>query len=153
MTIKLCANCNVKFRPRPQVPHQTYCPLPECQRKRRTRWEQNKRQTDPDYRVNQSSAQQAWLERNPDYYHKYRADHPDSTELNREQQRRRNKERRDKRIAKMDVSTQTLPLASGRYQITPVPGVGIAKMDAWIVEITSLSICCDDSADDCKERT
>ena len=153
MTIKLCANCNIKFRPCPQVPHQTYCPLPKCQRKRRTRWEQNKRQTDSDYRDNQSRAQQAGLEGNPDYHSKYRIDHPASAELNREQQRRRNKERRDNRIAKMDVSAQTLPLASGRYKITPVPDVGIAKMDAWMVEITLLSISCVDSEDDCKERT
>ena len=153
MTIKRCAACNCEFRPRPQVPYQTYCSLPECQRKRRTRREQKKRRTDPDYRENQSRAQQAWLEHNPDYYRKYRAEHPESTERNREQQRLRNHARKNALIAKMVVSTQTIPLPSGRYQITPVPDVGIAKMDAWTVEITMLSTSCDDSADDCKERT
>ena len=153
MTIKRCANCNDEFRPRPQVPKQTYCPLPECQQRRRSRWEQKKRQTDPDYRENQSRVQKDWLERNPDYHRQYRADHPASTELNREKQRQRNKERRDNRIAKMDVSAQIIPLPSGKYRISPVPNDGIAKMDAWTVEITMLSISCDDSADDCKEST
>jgi hypothetical protein len=153
MTIKRCAGCKAEFRPRPQVPNQTYCPLPKCQRKRRQRWEQTKRQTDPDYRDNQSRAQQAWLERNPDYYSKYRDDHLNSTERNRKLQQRRNQNRQDAPIAKMDVSAQAFPLPSGRYHLTPVANDGIAKMDAWIVEITVLSSSYDKPTDDCKERT
>lgn len=138
MTIKRCANCNGEFRPRPQVPNQTYCPLPECQRKRHSRWEQKKRQTDPDYRDNQARAQQAWLERNPDYYRKYRDDHPGSTEHNRKRQRVRNQKRHAALIAKVDTSTPKYPLPSVRYLLTPVSDDGIAKMDAWTVEIVVL---------------
>ena len=140
MTIKRCAACKAEFRQRPQIPNQAYCSLPECQRKRRTRWEQNKRQIDPYYRENQSRAQQAWLERNSDYYRKYRTEHPESTERNRKKQRQRNQKRQNTMIAKMDVSTRIFPLSSGQYLISPLPIDGIAKMDAWTAEITPLPI-------------
>ena len=59
----------------------------------------------------------------------------------------------DASIAKMDVSASPIPPLSGRYRLTTMADDGIAKMDAWIVEITVLSSSCDDSAHDCKERT
>jgi len=150
---KQCAACGQRFLPHPQVPNQTYCSAPECQRERRRRWQLEKRRTDPDYRDNQSRSHKDWAKDKPDYWGKYRDDHPDYTERNRKNQQKRNQKRQDVRIAKMDVSAPAFPLRSGRYRLTPMTDDGIAKMDACIVEITVLSSICADSAGDCKERT
>lgn len=37
---------------------------------------------DPDYKDNQSRAQQLWNKKNPDYWNKYRRSHPKYTERN-----------------------------------------------------------------------
>lgn len=72
-----CACCGNLFEPRPQVPNQTFCSSPDCQRARKRQWQRAKLQSDPDYRDNQRAAQQAWSQRNPDYWRDYRADRPD----------------------------------------------------------------------------
>lgn len=150
---KQCAACGRIFRPCPQVPNQSYCSAPECQRERRRRWQREKLRTDPDYRDNQSRSNKDWSTENPDYWRKYRDENPDYVDSNRKQQQRRNQKRQETPVAKMDVSAPAFLLPSGRYRLTPVSDDGIAKMDAWIVEINVLSSSCDDSAGDCKERT
>jgi hypothetical protein len=42
---------------------------------------------------------------------------------------------------------------SGIYSLTPVPGAGIAKMDAILVEIRSISVSCSQIGGDCKQMT
>ena len=153
MESRRCAACSEVFRPHPQVPQQCYCAAPACQRERRRRWQQAKRKSDPAYRDNQSRAQRAWRERNPDYWREYRREHPEYSERNRTQQRERNDRRRQHLIAKMDVSTPVFPMPSGIYQISQAPPTGIAKMDAWTVQITLLSAPYDRSVEHCKERT
>ena len=138
MESRRCTACGQVFRPRPQVPQQCYCAAPVCQRERRRHWQQAKRKSDPAYQDNQTSAQLAWHKRNPDYWREYRRTHPEYSERNRMQQRERNDRRRERLIAKMDVSTVVFPIPSGRYQISQPSAVGIAKMDAWTVQITLL---------------
>jgi hypothetical protein len=55
-------------------------------------------------------------------------------------QRERNYRKKDRPIAKMDASTAALAprLPSGVYYLMPLKDSGIAKMDAWMVEITML---------------
>ena len=138
MESRRCSACGKSFRPHPQVPQQCYCKAPACQRKRRGRWQQQKRQSDPDYKANQVRAQDAWRKRNPGYWREYRRTHLQYAERNRSQQRDRNNRRRQRLIAKMDVSKPTSPIPSGIYQISQAPPAGIAKMDAWTVQITLL---------------
>ena len=52
MQSKQCAGCGQAFQPRSQVPQQCYCAQAACQRERRRRWQQAKRQSDSDYRDN-----------------------------------------------------------------------------------------------------
>ena len=104
MECKRCTACGKAFRPRPQVSQQRYCPAPACQRDRRRSWQLAKRQSDPDYNDNQARAQRAWRKRNPDYWREYRRTHPDYLERHRAQQRERNDRRRERLIAKRDVS-------------------------------------------------
>ncbi len=57
MEWRRCAACEQAFRPRSQVPQQQFCGKAACQRERRRRWQQRKRQGDEDYRANQAQAQ------------------------------------------------------------------------------------------------
>ena len=59
----------------------------------------------------QRAAQQAWSQRNPDYWRGYRKAQPDYAQRNREQQRSRDQARNDD-LAKMDVSREDVIDAS-----------------------------------------
>ena len=80
-----------------------------------------------------------WLVSHPDYWRKYREEHPQYTERNRILQSSRNAARRSLAIAKMDASGAVPPLPSGTYRLSPAQAEEVAKMDAWIVQITLLS--------------
>jgi hypothetical protein len=110
-----------------------------CQRERRRRWHQEKLRSDDDYRANQARARQAWAGRHGDYWREYRAAHPDYTERNRLEQRRRDGRRRATRLANMDASTPIHAVPSGTYRLLPETGDDLAKMDAWKVKITVIS--------------
>ena len=83
MGSRQCVACGQPFQPRPQVPQQSYCSAPGCQRARRRQWQRLKLQTDPDYQDNQARARQAWSQRNPKYWRKYRKSHPKYVERSR----------------------------------------------------------------------
>jgi hypothetical protein len=121
MVTKFCNNCCNIFIARPQSPGQEFCSDGPCQKERRKRWRQMKMDSDPDYRLNQSRAQRAWLDRNPDYWREYRK----NKEIKRE----------PKPIGDRISIEQPL---SGLYQIRFIPKKGLAKSDVWIVEITPL---------------
>lgn len=139
MKSKQCAGCGKAFHPRSQTPEQRYCSSPECQRERRRRWQHARRQSDPDYRDNQSRAQQSWSEQHPDYWREYRRTHEQYRERNRALQRERDARRRERVLAKMDASTGDAPVPSGTYRLSPVRREDLAKMDAWTVQITFVS--------------
>jgi hypothetical protein len=153
MESKQCAACGRAFRPRPQNPHQCYCAAAACQRERRRRWQEAKRAGDPDYRENQARAQRAWAGAHPEYWRAYRRSHPQYGERNRTRQHERDARRRDRLLAKMDVSTLDPPVPSGTYRLSRVSPGALAKMDAWTVEITLLSKSHAGSGPSCKERT
>jgi hypothetical protein len=139
MECKRCASCGVVFRPRQQCPEQSFCAEAACQRERKRRWQQAKRASDPDYRLNQANAQRTWGARHPDYWRAYRLGHPEYCERNRVRRRERYREESTRRVAKMDVLTPESVVPSGTYQLSPVTSGDVAKMDAWTVEITLLS--------------
>lgn len=136
MESKQCSACGQIFQPRPQVPDQSYCSLPICQRERRRKWQKIKLQFDSDYQDNQARAQQAWSQRNPEYWREYRKSHPKYAERNRVLQHERNKKPTADKIANMDLSDRLSLLPSGIYNLSLVTDDGIAKMDVWTVEIT-----------------
>lgn len=141
-----CAACDGLFTPKKHVPGQRFCSKPACQRERRRRWQRQKRKDDADYRANQAAAQKRWRANHPDYWRRYRQTHPDYTARNREQQQQRNR-RRDPsatdasppEIAKMNAYPRSKPFASGTYRLVPVARPGIAKMDAYTVEMHIIS--------------
>jgi hypothetical protein len=127
--------------------------MPACQRERRRRWQQNKRQNDPDYRDNQARAQQAWAERHPDYWRTYRSGHPDYVERNRLLQHKRNVDRDMIAVVKMDAAPHVLPWPSGVCQLRVLAGPTGKKKNVWIVEIRLIPEQPDGATPDCKERT
>jgi hypothetical protein len=110
-----------------------------CQRERRRRWQRSKLQTDADYRANQVQARRAWADGHGDYWRGYRAKHPEYTDRNRLEQRRRDRRRRAARLAKMDASTPIHPVPSGTYRLLPEADTDLAKKDVWTVKITLIS--------------
>jgi len=140
MTTRICACCGRSFNPRPQVPNQAFCSAPPCQRERRLRWQREKLQTDPDYRYNKSRSQRAWLDRNPDYWRKYREGNADYAERNCAEQQAN------------FTQTDALVLA-GVYRIRSIVVADVAKSDAWIVEIAPVCFDCPCKKDACKDRT
>ena len=110
MVTKFCANCCSLFIARPQSPDQEFCSDGPCQKERRKRWRQYKMEADPDYRLNQSRAQRAWLDRNPDYWREYR--------------KNKGGKRESKPIGDRISIEQPL---SGLYQMRFMPNKGAAK--------------------------
>ena len=145
MAKRRCAACGCLFAPRHNVPQQRYCSKRACQRTRRRRWQRQKLKADADYRANQAAAQRRWRERHPDYWGRYRQSRPEYAERNREQQRERNRRRSAGTgpsppvIANMDAYRSQKRLRSGTYRLVPVAEPGVAKMDAYLVEMEVLS--------------
>jgi len=135
MPTKICACCGQPFTTRPQVRDQAFCSAPACQRERRLRWNRKKRQSDPDYRDNQSRSQRAWLDRNPDYWRTYR----------------NQSAKNNSPPAATTMATTSAPL-SGLYWIKFRQDPS-AKSDVWIAEITPACSECRCKEDACKERT
>lgn len=133
--LHLCAHCGTPFEPLPQVPGQTYCSLPDCQRARRRRWQQAKLQTDPDYRVNQRAAQQAWSQRNQGYWLHYRRTRHPREKRHRKQRVAQNARSNDS-PAKMDVCD----LPNGLYRITRCAESSEKSGHSCIVKITLVRV-------------
>lgn len=131
MTPRYCTHCGNPFQPRPQVPRQSYCSHPECQRARKQLWQQQKLRTDPHYRDNQRDAQRKWHERHPDYWRNYRASHREHAEGSPARQSQPMVDRIRTRV-KMDVSA----LTSGLYRIRIIQPVARAPAGSLIAEIT-----------------
>lgn len=135
---RLCAACGMQFVPRPQIHNQLFCSNPQCQRERRRRRQAEKRANSPGQRANDAQYYRDWVIKNPDYWKRYRANHPEYAERNRIQQRQRNKDRKNADIAKDNV-WPAQPFIGGLYQLSHVTRHKIANEDLWIVEITVLS--------------
>ena len=150
---KIRENCKKSFNPLANVKNQRYCSKKTCQKARKKKWQQQKLRSDPDYRRNQADAQAVWRRKHQDYWKEYRKNHPKYTARNRLLQRERNQRLRPKGnplIAKMDELNSGKSLGnksiSGNYLLTPLDQQGIAKMDAWKVEIHEISSVFLDSA-------
>ena len=140
METKICNACGHIFTPRPQIPNQSYCSHPECQRERRRRWQQQKRHGDSDYRDNDIRTSKTWASENPGYWKRYRDENPAYVELNRNLQQQRNQKQRATMIANEDVSHALTTPPSGRYQMARILEDGTIGGQTWIVEITTLAV-------------
>ncbi len=131
-----CANpgCKKLFTPNSRVKDQQYCSQKDCQRYRKSCWQKQKLESDPDYRANQKRCQKRWTSKNHDYWQIYRGHHPQYAHNNRELQKIRDEKRKLQNLAKMDASNDNSSVKSRSYFIVPV-GADLAKMDALSHEV------------------
>ena len=93
MNDRRCRYCQKTFRPAPYHPRQLVCSEPGCQRQRRNDYHRQKIASDPVYQQVCLESPRKWRRANPDYWKKYRQDHPQQVERNRRQQRLRDLKR------------------------------------------------------------
>lgn len=143
--MRRCQNCGCLFEVCNKVKKHEYCNKKKCRRSRKRKWQKQKIKNDETYRKDQKTAQEDWLNNNPGYWKDYRRKNLKYTERNRKKQRERNQRAKSatepisKPIAKMDALTHENKIISGRYELVPVKSNIIAKMDALIVEINTIS--------------
>ena len=139
-----CAHCGESVVASSRNPKQEYCGKPACQRTRKTKWENQKIKTDPDYRANRRDSQKTWAEKNPDYQKQYKKT-PRQVERNRILQKVRYQRQKKKKacldegglsknVAKMDALKFNKTGISGTFWLVP----SVAKMDALMVQITDI---------------
>jgi len=100
-----CPYCQQVFRPAPYHPQQRVCRQPACQRQRRHDYHRQKIASDPVYQQVCLDSPRKWRERHPDYWKKYRQDHPQQVERNRWQQRLRDQKRRLANLANNSLAS------------------------------------------------
>jgi hypothetical protein len=140
-----CVHCQTLFTPAFRHPHQTCCGGKKCVLAGRAKLQKKKMEKDPDYRENQKLSNQKWLEKNPDYFKKYRNKNPDSTTKNRMMQQIRNLKRTkikspavkvnlDELVAKMHLVNRAQPeqqislwLLSTTAEIRPIKVILASK--------------------------
>lgn len=139
-----CVCCRRIRHRNPRVKNQRYCGDKRCQQARKSKWEKEKLQTDPDYRINKKECQERWKQKNPDYWKQYRQTHPEYRRRNRRMQLRRDQctcigNRSDKgHLVKMDTLDDFLNDTTESYLICPAKS-NLAKMDALKVKIIPIS--------------
>jgi len=94
MNDRRCRYCQQVFQPAPYHPQQRVCSKPACQSQRRSDYHRWKIASDPVYQQVCLESPRKWRRANPDYWKKYRQDHPQQVERNRRQQRLRDLKRR-----------------------------------------------------------
>jgi hypothetical protein len=147
---KCCKRCRQIFLVI-RNPGQHYCSQPDCQRARKNQWRKNIRHNDPDYRSNQSLANQRWRTHRPDYWKQYRAGHQEYVHRNREAQRARDgcakiraqaqTQAQAAHLAKSDAFLAKNQILSGVYRLIPVAANNLAKSDALFVKIDVITTC------------
>jgi len=100
-----CEFCHEWFSPDPRtVKFQRSCTKPDCRKKRsrasvRQWWKQN-----PGYNKGRSPKVRAWAKAYPNYWRKYRQEHPDY--VKKERRRRRSAHKKAKNAAKQNAISQ-----------------------------------------------
>ena len=149
----VCKNCHKRKPANVRLKgNQQYCSASECQHARKAAWQKEKMANDPNYRAQQIECLKKWRKKRPldQYQSKYRQDHADYVEKNREKQRIRNKKRSQKldfikqieKIVKMDTLKKSLE-KTNVYLMKPykMDASGkIVKMDELIVKFENLQV-------------
>jgi len=99
MVDRQCRYCEQVFQPSKYQPGQLICSQPSCQQRRRADYHRQKIAVDPEYRQVCRDSPQKWRARNPDYWRRYREEHPSAAERNRLQQHLRDQKRRLRHLA------------------------------------------------------
>lgn len=90
------------------------------------------------------------MDRNPDYWRQYRADHPEYAERNRSHQRKKVSPTEPAVLAKIDELNRQRHLVDGIYRITPVQSENTGQTVTWTVELSPVFLERDGNKDACK---
>ena len=99
MAERRCPYCEKLFQPSKFQPKQLVCGELACQSRRRADSREHRLANDAEYRQVCRDSAQKWRARNPDYWKRYREQHPAAVEHNRQQQQDRDQKRRLRRLA------------------------------------------------------
>ena len=124
-----CVHCRCLFVPNPRAKTPRFCAKQACQRARKAQWQRDKMATDPDSRANQRDCQQRWQRQHPQSWREYRHQRAASRERHRRLQRHRDRNRRLRPLAKMDMCEPGTAIQPGVYHLIPAVGPHLAKMD------------------------
>ncbi|OGT48077.1 MAG: hypothetical protein A3F17_06240 [Gammaproteobacteria bacterium RIFCSPHIGHO2_12_FULL_41_15] len=124
MAQKRCLHCRTRFTPL-RNSHQRYCSKAACQKKRRANYQQQKLHNDHDYKEAHRTSQQTWRYSHPDYWRRYRLEHPAYVVANRVSQAKRDhkseknglKAGHDFGLANMYLLTQINEYISNCYKV------------------------------------
>ena len=143
--MRRCSCCGCYFCPDPRVQNQHYCGKKRCQQARKNKWQRQKIIIDHDYRADKKDSQDAWLDKNPNYWKRYRRRNLDYAERNRQMQRERDAKRRlasgkhlGADLAKKDALISFFDQDTTSYFLLP-EGNNLAKKDAIMVKIVPIS--------------
>ena len=99
-----CRYCRQIFQPSIYRPEQRVCSQPACQRQRRSDYHRERIRADVAYAEDVRVSQRKWRAAHPNYWKRYREQHPESAERNRKQQQQRDRKRRVVNLAKMNLA-------------------------------------------------
>jgi hypothetical protein len=115
-----CRYCQQIFQPSIYRPQQRVCSQPECQRRRRSEYHQERIRKDAAYAGDVRASQKKWRQAHPEYWKQYRKQHAESVERNRSKQRQRDQKRRVVNLAKMNLALDLKHEASEVWFVGPV---------------------------------
>lgn len=144
-----CCHCHRERSANPRLKgRQSYCGDPPCQRARKADWKRLKLAEDPDYRLNHIEGNRSWRRSNPHYWRTYRQKNLEKAKRNRLLQKLRRikagrdlgpKGRTDTAVAKVDALFLEKLQVDRMFWLVPA----VAKVDAFLVEISSISAGCE----------
>jgi len=138
MVERRCHYCERIFQPSKYQPAQVVCGDPGCQRRRRAEYHRRKIAADPVYRQVCLDSPRKWRSRNPDYWWRYREQHPAAVKRNLQQQHVRDQKRRLRDLANNNSAVDLKHSASGVWLV----GAGLqnlannnaAPAQVWVLE-------------------
>jgi hypothetical protein len=115
-----CRYCRQIFHPSIYRPEQRVCSQAACQRQRRSDYHYERIRRDAAYADDVRASQRKWRLANPDYWKRYREQHPESVTRNRQRQQQRDQKRRVVNLAKMNLALDLKREASEVWFVGPV---------------------------------
>jgi len=138
MVERRCRYCHRIFQPSKYQPAQSVCSEPGCQRRRRADYHRQKIATDPEYCQVCLDSPQKWRARNPDYWRRYRQQHPAAVERNRQRQHVRDQKRRLRDLANnnsvFDLKHSAAEVWLLGSELQNLANNNSASLQVWVLE-------------------
>jgi superfamily II DNA helicase RecQ len=154
MRERRCRYCQKAFQTSKFRPLQTVCSEAVCQRQRRTDYHRERIAADPEYRDVCRDSPRKWRARNPGYWSRYRAEHPDAVARNREQQKLRDRKERLRNLANNTLARDLKHSAAEIWLVgaetEQLANNNAARSQVWVIE--ALAPCRSPMPPPCKQH-